>query len=122
MTGQTPSYLEDRVSQIPALRLLMAMGWAYLPPGEALALRGGKYGNVILEDVLREWLGAHNVIRHKGETVAFSEANVSAAVRDLEAVPLQKGLIPASEEIYELMTLGKSAEQTSRWRPAELFD
>ena len=112
MTGQTPSYLEDRVSQIPALRLLMAMGWEYLPPDEALSLRGGKYGNVILGDVLREWLGTHNVIRHKGKTVAFSEANVNAAIRDLEAVPLQKGLIPASEEMYELLTLGKSAEQT----------
>lgn len=28
----TPSYLEDHISQIPALRLLMAMGWQYLPP------------------------------------------------------------------------------------------
>ena len=44
MTGQTPSYLEDRISQIPALRLLMAMGWQYVPPDEALPLRGGKTG------------------------------------------------------------------------------
>ena len=51
-----PSYLEDRISQIPALRLLMALGWHYLTPDEALALRGGKLANVILEDVLLDWL------------------------------------------------------------------
>jgi len=32
----TPSYLEDRISQIPALRLLTALDWRYLPPDEAL--------------------------------------------------------------------------------------
>ena len=112
MTDQTPSYLEDRVSQIPALRLLMAMGWQYVPPKEALALRGDKVGNVILDGVLLDWLREHNVIRHKGKVLAFSEANLNAAVRDLKDVPLQKGLIPASEEVYELLTLGKSVEQT----------
>lgn len=38
---QTPSYLEDRISQIPALRLLMALGCYYLTPTEALAARAG---------------------------------------------------------------------------------
>ena len=52
----TPSYLEDRVSQIPALRLLMAMGWQYVPPDEALRLRGGRTANVLFEGVLFEWL------------------------------------------------------------------
>lgn len=111
MTGQTPSYLEDRVSQIPALRLLMALGWQYVPPKEALALRGDKVGNVILDGVLLDWLRGNNVIRHKGKTLPFSEANLNAAVRDLKDVPLHKGLMPASEDMYELLTLGKSAEQ-----------
>ena len=30
MTSSSPSYLEDRISQIPALRRLMAMGWQEL--------------------------------------------------------------------------------------------
>lgn len=108
----TPSYLEDRISQIPALRLLMALGWQYLTPAEALALRGGKTANVILDDVLLDWLKSHNRIHHKGRDYAFSDANLNAAMRAVKDVPLHQGLIPASEEIYELLTLGKSCEQT----------
>lgn len=46
--------LEDHISQIPALQLLQNLGWGYLTPGEAVALRGGKLGNVLLEAVLVE--------------------------------------------------------------------
>jgi type I restriction enzyme, R subunit len=35
----TPSFREELVSQIPALRLLMALGGEYLPPDEALTPR-----------------------------------------------------------------------------------
>jgi len=34
---------------------------------EALKLCGGKRRNVILEDVLADWLRTYNVIRHKGK-------------------------------------------------------
>ena len=37
--SQLPSFREQLISQIPALQLLMAMGWQYLTPDEALALR-----------------------------------------------------------------------------------
>src|SRR5664279_4474150 len=108
----TPSYLEDRISQLPALRLLMALGWSYLTPNEALARRGGKIASVILEDVLVEWLRAHNRIHYKGGVHDFSEANLGAVVRDLRDIPVNPGLIPASQQAYELLTLGKSVEQT----------
>ncbi len=109
--SQIPSYLEDRISQIPALRLLMAMGWQYVPPEEALRLRGGKLGNVILEGVLDEWLWSHNQIVHKNTVYAFSEANLRGAIQELKEVPVNQGLIPASAMAYELLTLGTSAEQ-----------
>lgn len=38
-----PSFLEDLISQIPALPVLMHLGYTYLTPGRALALRGGRY-------------------------------------------------------------------------------
>ena len=109
---ETPSYLEDRISQIPALRLLMALRWHYLPPDEALALRGGQVANVLLETVLLDWLRTHNTIRHKGGDYDFSETNLGAVVRELRAIPVNPGLIPASQTAYELLTLGKSVEQT----------
>jgi len=37
-----PSFKEDHISQIPALQLLINMGYEYITPEEALKLRGGK--------------------------------------------------------------------------------
>jgi len=50
------SFREELISQIPPLRLLMALGYRYLPPEEALALRGNSERQVLLEGVLALWL------------------------------------------------------------------
>jgi hypothetical protein len=42
MSQSLPSFLEDQISQIPALQLLMNLGWRYLTPSEAVTLRSGK--------------------------------------------------------------------------------
>jgi len=52
----TDTYLEEISSQLPALQLLINLGWQYLTPGEALALRDGKLKNVVLNGVLESWL------------------------------------------------------------------
>ncbi|MGE5486120.1 MAG: type I restriction endonuclease subunit R [Ignavibacteriales bacterium] len=105
-----PLTLEDAISQVPALQLLQALGFTYLTPGEALRLRGGKRRNVILEDVLAEWLRSHNTIRYRGEELPFSEPNIIAAVQSLADVPYD-GLIQTSQNIYDLLCLGKSFQQ-----------
>ena len=61
----TPSFLEDHISQIPALQLLMKMGYTYLTPEEALQLRGERQSTVLLEPVLREQLKKINSIEYK---------------------------------------------------------
>ena len=38
----TPSFKEDHISQIPALQMLVRLGYAYLSPAEAERQRGGK--------------------------------------------------------------------------------
>jgi len=55
--GQTtsPDTREEAASKLPALHVLMAMGWEYLSPADALALRGSERG-VLLEPILRERL------------------------------------------------------------------
>src|SRR5688500_9460532 len=93
----TPEWREDEISQIPALQLLVALGWQYLSPAEALALRGGRRGRVVLTDVLAERLRALNVIEHRGERVPFSEANIHAAMRALEEISPRDGLVRANE-------------------------
>lgn len=34
-----PSYIEDNISQIPALQLLLKQGFAFIDPEEAMQLR-----------------------------------------------------------------------------------
>ncbi len=107
----TNLYLEEISSQLPALQLLVNMGWHYLPPDEALALRGGKAKHVVLTGVLAPWLAAHNAIDFKGQRHAFSAANLAEAVARLVDDPLQS-LMVSNARIYELLTLGTSLTQS----------
>ena len=70
---------EKYLSQLPALQLLINLGYQYLTPAEALAARGGRAGNVLLEGVLREQLKKLNRIQHKGGTYLFSEIVAKAS-------------------------------------------
>ena len=45
------------------LQLLVNLGWTYLTPDEALALRGGRRANVLLDGVLEQQLRRLNTIR-----------------------------------------------------------
>lgn len=108
----TPSFLEDHISQVPALQLLIKLGYTYLSPEGALALRQGKAGQVLLESILEERLKAINHIDHKGGRYAFSPGNIYQAVRGLRDMPLADGLYTANKEVYELLTLGRSFEET----------
>ena len=111
--SNTPSFREELISQIPALQLLINLGYEYLTPDDALAKRGGKFRNVILEDVLLNWLREHNRIRFQGREVPFSESNLQNAIRQLREEPYD-GLVRTNEKIYELLTLGVSLPQPSR--------
>ncbi|MBE7474681.1 MAG: restriction endonuclease subunit R [Anaerolineae bacterium] len=105
------AFKEELISQIPALQLLKAMGYRYLTPAEALAHRGGKLSNVILEDILEERLRVLNWIEYKGNRYPFSEANLKQAIQTLKNEPYD-GLVSTNERIYELLTLGVSLRQT----------
>ncbi|MCC5878218.1 MAG: hypothetical protein JJU11_18525 [Candidatus Sumerlaeia bacterium] len=59
----SPIYREEVSSQIPAVRLLRAMGWTYLPAREALRLRGGRLTGVLL--VCATVVGGSDQVRRK---------------------------------------------------------
>lgn len=107
----TLSLLENDSSKIPALHLLVQMGYIPLTPTQALAERGGRSGAVLLEGVLRQQLNALNSITYRGRTYAFSETNLNAAVLALRDLPVQDGFTSANKAFYDLVTLGKSFEQ-----------
>lgn len=110
---KTPSFKEDHISQIPALQLLIKLGYTYLSPDEALRLRGDKTSNVLLEDVLRKQLREINSIKISStKTAIFSDANIENGIQALKDLPMNEGYIAASEQAYNLITLGKALEQS----------
>jgi type I restriction enzyme R subunit len=109
----TPSFKEDHISQIPALQILQNLGYAYLSPEEALKMRGGKTTNVLLEDVLRVQLKEINSIKISStKTSVFSDGNIINGIQVLKDLPMNEGYVAASETAYNLLTLGKSLEQS----------
>ena len=104
----TPSYREELISQIPAAQELIAMGYQYLTPAQALALRGGSERNVVLTSVLSGWLASQNAFKYKSQQYAFDKGTIREAIRRLTDISLQSDLVRTNEEIFELLTLGFS--------------
>jgi type I restriction enzyme, R subunit len=98
-------------SQIPALALLQNMGYTYITPAEALTYRQGKRSKVVLEDILISQLHKLNQIEHRGNIHQFSDANIQTAVAAISQFPYD-ALYTTSAQIYDLLGLGKSLEQT----------
>ena len=109
--NETPSYLEDRISQIPALQLLQNLGYEYLTPDEVYRLRGKKAGNVVLDEILDRQLRNINTIRFRDQDYSFSNQNICKAIEALKDFPYN-GLVKTNEKIYDLLCLGKSFEET----------
>lgn len=110
----TPSFKEDHISQIPALQLLQKLGYTYLSPAEADKLRGGKTNNVLLDDILRKQLKEINSEKRISSTKStyISDANIENGIRALKELPMNEGYIAACETAYNLITLGKTFEQS----------
>lgn len=110
----TPSFKEDHISQIPALQLLQKLGYTYLSPAEAENLRGGKTSNVLLDDILRKQLKEINSEKRisSTKTTYISDANIENGIRALKELPMNEGYIAACETAYNLITLGKTFEQS----------
>lgn len=107
------SFKENDISQRPALELLQALGYKYLSPDDALALRGGKTSNVLFEEVLRQQLRKLNSIRIGNHSEArFSEQNIENGVIAMRNVPMEGGYISGNEAVYNMLTLGKAFEQS----------
>jgi len=110
---ETPSFKEDHISQIPALQMLVNLGYTYLSPAEADRQRGGKTTNVLLEDVLRTQLKEINSIRVSAtKTSIFTDENIERGILALKNLPMNEGYIAASERAYNLLTLGQALEQS----------
>lgn len=104
-------YLEDLSSLLPAVVLLQKLGFTYLTSSEQLVLRSGRTSKCVLESVLADQLQKFNSITFKGKQYPFSDGNIQKAVQALAGIPFDS-LMNTSEQVYDLLTLGKSLEQT----------
>lgn len=108
-SNHTPDTREEAASKLPALHVLMVMGWTYLSPTDAMDMRGSER-IVILEPVLRDWLSAHR-FDFKGKRYPLSENGITQVVKAISAPKLNEGLIAANEAIYKQLTLGVTVDE-----------
>lgn len=99
-----PQTREQYSAHIPALHLLINLGWHFLPTAEALALRGSTR-EVILKTRLIEVLQTRR-FDYKGEQFPLSPSGIDQIVRQVQALNLAEGLLAANERFYQMLTLG----------------
>jgi type I restriction enzyme R subunit len=93
---------EARQSQLPAVELLMNMGYTYLPCSEVRRLRGGDDGKFILRDIAFAVLKEINSFEHKGQEHKFNDKNIYDAIDELENVPLE-GKQDTTKKVYHMI-------------------
>ena len=107
-----PNPTEKHQSQIPALQLLVALGYTPLSQAEAVHHRGGRLRNVILDDILTDRLLAINRFTYRGRRYRFDLEDAHEAVRRLRPTPDRvQGLRRTNQGIYDLLVLGTTITQ-----------
>lgn len=93
---------EARQSQLPALELLLAMGYTYISAEEALHQRGGDTSNFILADIAAKKFMEINSYEVGGKEYKFSEKDVRDAIDELEHIQYE-GLIDTAQKVYNII-------------------
>lgn len=102
--NSTPNSREQYSAHLPALHLLCNLGWNFLTTAQALALRGSTR-EVLLKPRLIEVLQTRRY-EYKGEWYPLSPSGIDQIVRELSALSLAEGLMPANERLYGKLALG----------------
>ena len=92
-------------SHIPALQVLMSMGYTYLPPEAAMKQRGSNTGEVLLREILISELRKRR-FSWKGKEYPLSNNAIDEIVRQFASHGLGEGLLTANERLYDRLTLG----------------
>jgi type I restriction enzyme R subunit len=100
---------EAKQSQLPAVELLINMGYKYLSPAEVDVQRNKDQSKFILQDIAFKKLMEINWYNDMGINCRFSEKNVHTAIQELENIPLE-GLLDTSRNVYH--TLMSSSGKT----------
>lgn len=98
---------EKLQSQVPALQLLVALGFKPLTQAQAIHLRGDRLRNVVLDDIAIESIMRINRFTHRGREYPFDLEDAHEALRRLKPTPDRvKGLRATNQDIYDTLVLG----------------
>ncbi|AMJ57452.1 MULTISPECIES: HsdR family type I site-specific deoxyribonuclease [Stenotrophomonas] len=100
----TPNSREQYSAHLPALHLLCNLGWNFLTTAQALTLRGSTR-EVLFKPRLIEVLQTRRY-EYKGQWYPLSPSGIDQIVRELSALSLAEGLMPANERLYGKLALG----------------
>ena len=100
-------------SQVPALQLLVALGFKTSSQAESLRLRGARLRSVVLDEILAEQLLKINRYTFRGREYTFDLEDAHEAMRRLKPTPDRvKGLIATNQEVYDSLVLGTTITKT----------
>lgn len=104
---------EKYQSQIPALQLLVAMGYRPLSQEKVIELRGARLRNVVLDEVLAEQLLKINRFNYRGKEYTFDLEDAHEAIQRLKPTPERlKGLRATNQDVYDSLVLGTTITKT----------
>ena len=113
MTPQGFNPAEKHQSQIPALQMLVALGFKPLSQADTTRLRGDRLRNVVLDDVLVDQLLRINAFEYRGKTYPFDLEDAHEALRRLKPTPDRiKGLKATNQDVYDMLILGTTITKT----------
>ncbi|WP_425088189.1 type I restriction endonuclease subunit R [Stappia sp.] len=104
-----PNANEETQAKIPALALLMKLGWSYVSREACLAQRGSERA-VLMEGVLREWLAAHR-FSYRGRDHPLSPGGIQQVLKAVNDTGLNEGLMAANEKLYKLLVFGVTVSE-----------
>jgi len=107
------SLREDPQSQLPAIELLVNLGWEYLTPEEAKTMLGTRQRGLIFEQLLRSQLASINTFQTpSGSHLSPSDSAIESGIDALCSMD-DDGLIQTNQKIFDLLILGKSVKQVA---------
>lgn len=106
----SPKFQEEYSAKLPALMLLMGLGWTYLSPEKAMAMRGGRQDQVVLQAELRRILQTRQ-FRFEGKEQSLTERAIDRLIAEVCSPALNEGLMHANERLYNHLLYGISVTE-----------
>lgn len=106
LNADLPDFDEASASQIPALLVLVNLGYTYISRKEISEMREEDNSRYVLRDITFDALRKINDVNTN-----ISDKSIRDAIFEAEQIDMGVGAIPASEEVYSLMLAGRSVSE-----------